>query len=143
MMAYKKGLQINMLLLIIGILILACLMTYIIPAGQYEVDSATKQLLPGTFHYIVQTPVNLWQTLCNIFDGMVRSAKVMSIVIFMGGALRVIINTNAMDDFMKWCIFNLQKKGVYVIVPLMVILFSILSAYGGNDSFWLLAFLSG
>lgn len=136
MMAYKKGLQINMLLLIIGILILACLMTYIIPAGQYEVDSATKQLLPGTFHYIVQTPVNLWQTLCNIFDGMVRSAKVMSIVIFMGGALRVIINTNAMDDFMKWCIFNLQKKGVYVIVPLMVILFSILSAYGGNDSFF-------
>ncbi len=136
MTVHKKGLQINMLLLIMGILILACLMTYLIPAGQYDVDGATKRLLPGTFHYIVQTPVNLWQTLCNIFDGMVRSARVISIVIFMGGALRVIINTNAVDDFMNWCIFNLRKKGVYVIVPMMVILFSILSAYGGNDSFF-------
>jgi uncharacterized ion transporter superfamily protein YfcC len=132
----KKGFTINMLLLIMGILILSSILTYIVPAGKFQIDPATKKIIPGTFKYINQTPVNLWKTLCNIFNGMVKSAKVMSIVIFMGGALRVIIETNAVEDFMNWCIFKLQKKGIYVIVPLMVGLFSILSAYGGNDSFF-------
>ena len=32
--------------------------------------------------------------------------------------------------------YKLEKKGIAVIVPLMVVLFSVLSAYGGNDSFF-------
>lgn len=40
------------------------------------------------------------------------------------------------EEFLSWAIYKLQKKGIAVIVPMMVILFSILSAYGGNDSFF-------
>lgn len=136
-MAQKKGISINMLVLILGILVLASILTYVVPAGQFKLNPATKAVVPGTYHLVKQTPVNLWTTLCNIFNGMVKSAKVMSIVIFMGGALKVIINTGAVEDFLNWAIFRLQKKGVVIIVPLMVIMFSLLSAFGGNDSFFI------
>ena len=99
-------------------------------------NEETKTLIPGTFHLVDQTPVNIWKALLNIFDGMTKSAKVMSIVIFMGGALKVIISTGAVEEFLNWAIYKLQKKGIVIIVPLMVILFSVLSAYGGNDSFF-------
>lgn len=132
----NKGIKINMLVFILGILICAGLLTYIIPAGQFDVDPETKTLIPGSYHRVDQTPVNVWKTLLNIFTGMTNSAKVMSIVIFMGGALKVIISTGAVEEFLNWAIYKLQKKGIVVIVPLMVILFSLLSAYGGNDSFF-------
>ena len=132
----KKGLSINMLVFIMGILLCASLLTYIVPAGQYDTNPDTGTLIPGSYHSVEQTPVNLWNTLCNIFNGMTNSAKVMSIVIFMGGALKVIISTGAVEEFLNWAIYKLQKKGIIVIIPLMVILFSVLSAYGGNDSFF-------
>ena len=132
----KKGIKINILIFILGILLLVSLLTYIVPAGQFDTDPETKTLIPGTYHRIDQTPVNVWQALKNIFTGMTSSAKVMSIVIFMGGALKVIIDTGAVEEFINWAIYKLQKKGVYVVVPMMVILFCILSAYGGNDSFF-------
>jgi len=46
--------------LIVGIIILASLLTYLIPAGQFNtVKSATGQLVVDarTFHYITPTPV--------------------------------------------------------------------------------------
>lgn len=132
----KNGISINMLVFILGILICSSLLTYIIPAGQFDVNPETKALIPGTYHAVEQTPVNLWNALRNIFTGMTNSAKVMSIVIFMGGALKVIIGTGAVEEFLNWAIFKLQNKGIVVIVPMLVILFSVLSAYGGNDSFF-------
>lgn len=132
----EKGITINMLVFILGILICASILTYIIPAGQFDMNEETKTLIPGTFHLVDQTPVNIWKALLNIFDGMTKSEKVMSIVIFMGGALKVIISTGAVEEFLNWAIYKLQKKGIVIIVPLMVILFSVLSAYGGNDSFF-------
>ena len=97
--------------------------TYIIPAGQFDVNPETKALITGKYHAVEQTPVNLWNSLRNIFTGMTNSAKVRSIVIFMGGALKVIISTGAVEEFLNWAIYKLQKKGIAVIVPLMVILF--------------------
>ena len=132
----KKRVSINMLVFILGILVCASLLTYVIPAGQFDMNPDTKALIPGTYHRVEQTPVSLWGALLNIFPGMTTSAKVMSIVIFMGGALKVIISTGAVEEFLNWAIYKLQKKGIVVIVPLMVILFSVLSAYGGNDSFF-------
>jgi len=132
----KKQPKINMLVFIMGILLLASIMTYIVPAGQFDVDPETKVLIPGSYHRVDQSPVNIWETLLNIFPGMTNSAKVISIVLFMGGALKVIISTGAVEEFINWAVYKLQKKGVLVIVPMMIILFSILSAYGGNDSFF-------
>lgn len=132
----RKQPKINMLVFIMGILILACIMTYIIPAGQFDVDPDTKALIPGSYHRVDQSPINIWKTLLNIFPGMTNSAKVISIVLFMGGALKVIISTGAVEEFINWAVYKLQKKGVLVIVPMMIILFAVLSAYGGNDSFF-------
>ena len=106
----EKGITINMLVFILGILICASILTYIIPAGQFDMNEETKTLIPGTFHLVDQTPVNIWKALLNIFDGMTKSAKVMSIVIFMGGALKVIISTGAVQEFLNWAIYKLQKR---------------------------------
>lgn len=71
----EKGITINMLVFILGILICASILTYIIPAGQFDMNEETKTLIPGTFHLVDQTPVNIWKALLNIFDGMTEISK--------------------------------------------------------------------
>ena len=132
----KRKLSFNTLLLVLSILVIACIMTYIIPAGQFDMDPETKALIAGTYHRIAQTPVNLWQTLLNIHPGLISSPNVICHVLFTAGILRIIISTGAVDDFLNWSIYKLQRRGVMIIVPMMVILFAILCAYGGNDSFF-------
>jgi len=130
------GIKIDILVLILGLLMVVSLLTYIIPAGQFDTDPETKALIPGTYHTIEQTPVSPWGAMQNIFTGMTNSAKVMSSIIITGGALKIIIGTGAVEEFLAFAIFKLKKKGIMVVVPMMVILFSILCAYGGNDSFF-------
>ena len=45
-----KGISINMLIFILGILICSSILTYIVPSGQFDMNPDTKTLIPGTFH---------------------------------------------------------------------------------------------
>ena len=51
-------------LLIFTILVICALLTYIIPAGQFDTapnETGREILIPGTFHAVEQSPVSLYQ----------------------------------------------------------------------------------
>lgn len=49
-----------LILLVLGLIIAASILTYIIPAGAFDVNPETKATIAGTFHYIDKTPVTPW-----------------------------------------------------------------------------------
>ena len=75
--------------LLVGLIILCAILTYIIPAGAYDMmtlEDGREVVNPETFHYIEQTPVGLMGT--------------MSAVFFRSGS-----SGNRISDFYLWRLF--------------------------------------
>ena len=69
----KKLINFNVYVLIFCLIIISALLTYVIPAGQFdraEVDGRSV-IQPGTFQYIDANPVGLLDIFSSIHSGMV------------------------------------------------------------------------
>lgn len=125
----------HLLWIILGLIVIMSLLTYVIPAGQFGTDEAGN--LVGTeFNYLgYQTPVSLWRACMLLLDGLTGSATIAFMVMVSGGAIRVILDSNAIDDFVSWAIFKLRDKSANTLVPLMFLLMVYLGGFGGSDAY--------
>lgn len=133
-MPNKKKFQIpNTYTLIMLFVMIAAALTYIIPAGQYEMvkDAVTGKTLidPSSFHYVAKTPVGIMGFLLSITNGMSGAAGIIFLVFLVGGYFQVINDTGAIDAAINVSINKLEKKALLVI-PFIMILMSILGALG-------------
>lgn len=131
----KKGFQMPHLLWIMsGIILLSCLATYVIPAGQFVTNEAGA--IVGTeFNYLgYQTPVNPWAALMKVKAGMVGAATIMFVVMISGATINVVMDTGVIDDFMNWSVFKMKDKGANLLIALMMILMAYLGGFGGTDA---------
>ena len=130
----KKGLKLpHQLVILFIIAALATLATYIVPAGVYdsiEMDGR-KVIDAASFHYIDQTPVGPWTALLALPGGFVKNAGIIAMITFIAGAMQVINATKCIDASVGKLVQK-YKSNLYVIVPLLVGLFTILGAIGIN-----------
>ena len=83
------------------IIILVAVMTWIIPAGQYEV--ADGNFIPGTYEQIEQTPQGIWDVLAAPVLGLLGTEategaiEVSLFIMVVGGFLAVVNKTGAVD----------------------------------------------
>jgi hypothetical protein len=79
------------LLLIGSIIVLAAILTWILPAGQFDrkTDPQTHRtvVVPGSYKSVVRHPVGPWGTLVSIPQGLVEAGEVVFFVLLAGGAL--------------------------------------------------------
>lgn len=131
----KKGFKMPHLLWIMsGIILLSCLATYVIPAGQFATNEA-GEIVGTQFHYLgYQTPVNPWDALMKVKAGMVGAATIMFVVMISGATINVVMETGVIDDFMNWSVFKMKDKGANLLVALMMILMAYLGGFGGTDA---------
>ena len=75
--AAKKSFKMpHLFWIMLGLLVVASILTCIVPAGQFATD-AEGNVLGDQFSYLGhQTPVNIWQMLMLIVDGFSGSAQV-------------------------------------------------------------------
>lgn len=83
----KRGFKMpHIMFLILGILMVMSLLTYVIPAGQFAKDPETGKLLGDQFTFLdAQTPVNPWQALCLVLDGLKNSGLIIGLLLIAGG----------------------------------------------------------
>ena len=123
----------HLLWMMVGVILLGCLLTYIIPAGAFELDEK-KNAIPGTFHLLdKQSPQSPWNALMYIMDGLRNASNIIFIIMVAGGTIRVFLESNAVDDFLNWATFKLKDKGVVVLVTILYWLMVYLGGFGGND----------
>lgn len=87
----KKFTMPNTAALLMIMILLATIMTYIVPAGQFErvFDDATERTLviADTYDSIDQTPVGIGGLLSSLFRGLVNASDIIAFVFIVGGPL--------------------------------------------------------
>lgn len=107
------------LALLVGCLIIAAALTYILPPGQYQrrEDPVTHRevVVPGTFAPVERSPVNLFQAAVAIPRGMADAASVIFLVFLIGGAFTVVDRTGALRMAIGALVRKLDRRETLVI----------------------------
>ncbi|MBR1937825.1 MAG: YfcC family protein [Spirochaetales bacterium] len=119
----------NALVIVFSIMIFAALLTWILPAGRYEMVQGTKTLDPNSFHYIEKSPVSLWSFLTAVFRGMNKASSIIVFTFMCGGMFNVLIESKSVDAFINLLIRRLGNK-VNIVIPVLVLIMSLLGATG-------------
>lgn len=122
------------LILIACLILVASLLSYILPAGVYEKNATTGIFDPATFHYITNTPVSPLAALLSFQQGIVRSATIISLLLVIGGATAVILSVGAIESLINYAIKRLAHRSIKILVPGICVVMSLLGALAGNDS---------
>jgi len=135
--------------ILIVLTMVVALLTWIIPAGQFDRDADGKPIA-GTYHEVPKNPQRLIvDTLLAPIDGMygiqgedgqVRasngygelygSINVALFVLVIGGFLGVTMKTGAIDTGIQFVVKRLGNKGTWLIVALMIIFLAGGTSYG-------------
>ncbi|UOQ71830.1 YfcC family protein [Hymenobacter cellulosilyticus] len=119
------------LVLLVGFILLATLLSYVLPAGEFarQADTATGRdvVVPGSYHRVPATPVSPLAAMVDIPKGMADAAAVIFFVFLTGGAFTVIDQTGALRRGVDWLLGKLQGQEVLVI-PIISLLFATMGA---------------
>ena len=121
------------MLLIGSIILLATVMTWVLPAGQFErtTDPQTHRtvVVPGSYKSVDRQPVGPWGALVSIPEGLSEAAEVVFFVLLAGGALTVVEGTGAIGSLLNHLMRRFGRH------PLLVLGFaSILFLIGGASN---------
>lgn len=118
--------------LIFLLIIVAALLTWFIPSGQFKTIIETingmekTTVVPGTYHQIDKAGYG--QGIGAILEapaaGVINAVEVVAFVLIVGGAFGIILKTGAVDRGLFTLAQSLGDKGILVI-PLSMILFSL------------------
>ena len=116
------------LILLLGCLVAAALLSHVLPAGRYERrdDPATGRsvVVPGTYHNVPPAPVGMFQAVVAVPKGLVDAASVVFLVFLVGGAFAVVDQTGALADAVAWLAEGLGRWETAVI-PITILAFAL------------------
>ena len=131
----KKKFQVpHVYALLTGLIILCAILTYIVPAGAYDMmvlDDGREVVDPDTFRYIDQTPVDLMGTMSAVFRGMLGAADIVFLIFIFGACFGVIGDTGAIEAGLVKVSKALAGKELFII-PVMMFIFSLMGAIIGS-----------
>lgn len=131
----KRGFKMpHLLYIMLGLVIIMSLLTYVVPAGQFARDAAGK-VDATKFEYLgYQTPVSLMDVLFGMMTGLVNSGVTVWVVMISGANMAVILQTGAVDKFLNWAIYKLQKQSTKVLIPVLYFLILYIAGFAGTDA---------
>lgn len=119
----------NSLVIVFAMMVLAAVLTHLIPAGQYDLIAGTRLLDPATYHAIPQQGVSPWGLVDAVFAGMVKAGPIIVFTFLVGGYFQVFIASNSVDAFISWLVRRLGTRS-FLILPSIIVIMSILGASG-------------
>jgi uncharacterized ion transporter superfamily protein YfcC len=122
----KKERKINVFALLLGFLVIATILTYILPAGEYarvEVDGRTT-VDPQSFKWIDSTPVGFFDMVKAIHTGMVEGADIIFFVLIIGGFFGVLSATGTVDVLITTMAKKLATREK-LLIPVMMLFFAV------------------
>jgi len=115
------------LTLLLSCLALATILTYVLPAGEYDrrQDPATGRtvVVPGTYHVVASQPVDPFAALSAIPRGISQAASVIALVFLVGAGLTVVDRTGALREGIDWLVAHLHGREALAL-PMVAIVFA-------------------
>ncbi|AJO19858.1 hypothetical protein CHCC14820_0050 [Bacillus paralicheniformis] len=113
---------------------LMALMTYVIPAGEYErVESpdGREMIDPASYKRIEQTPVDILGLLTAVPKGMTEAAPIIVFTFVIGGAFAVLRKASVIELGVRLLADQFRNKPVFV-TPVLIFVFSGISCFIGT-----------
>lgn len=109
-------------------------MTYIVPAGAFDrVDiNGRSGVVPGTFHFIEQQPVDIFGWFTAIGQGFVDSAAIIAGVFIFVAGIGVYMETDIFNKAIFKAMKVLGDKGEKAVMIVLMIFFAVLGGFTGN-----------
>jgi uncharacterized ion transporter superfamily protein YfcC len=116
------------LTLLVGCVLIAAALTWMVPAGEYqrEYDSASGRdvVVAGTYHAVDANPVGPFEAVVALPRGMAAAADVIFLIFLAGAAFSVVDATGAIETGIHWLIRRLGNREV-LIIPIVSLFFAI------------------
>ncbi|MGL6154544.1 MAG: YfcC family protein, partial [Cetobacterium sp.] len=124
--------------IIFFLIIVATLLTWIIPAGHFPriKDAATGKsiIVADQFSFIKNTPVNPLDIPLKIVDGLVKSSDIIFLILIVGGAFHVIIKTG-MFQALTGKVTKFFSNKEELIIPAFTTIFALACMSMGVNTF--------
>lgn len=113
--------------LLIMIIIIAWMLTYLIPAGEYQREKKGGQTLvvSGTYHEVAAQHGSFLEVFRAIPQGLISGSEIVFYIFLVGGAFGIIHKTGAFENGGNKTMYALGKAN-YLMIPLTMTVFSIL-----------------
>lgn len=113
--------------LLIMIIIIAWVLTYLIPAGEYQREKKGGQTLvvSGTYHEVAAQHGSFLEVFRAIPQGLISGSEIVFYIFLVGGAFGIIHKTGAFENGVNKAMYALGKAN-YLMIPLTMTVFSIL-----------------
>jgi uncharacterized ion transporter superfamily protein YfcC len=116
------------LTLLVGCVLLAAALTWVLPAGKYQrrENPATGRsvVVAGTYSEVPRHPVGLFAAFVAIPKGIVDAASVIGLVFLIGGGFTVVERTGTFDRLVTGLVHKVRRRGILVI-PVASLAFSL------------------
>ncbi len=121
--------------LLFMIIVLATVMTYVVPAGQFarekDPDTGRVFVVSGSFETVDNTPVTPWGLFKSIPKGMEKAGYIIFFVLMIGGAFGIIQKTGAIDAGISGVVKKMEGKE-RMVIPVTMSIFSLAGAMLGS-----------
>lgn len=120
----------HVFLILTALLLLASVLTWLIPAGSYEREfheaAGQTVVVPGSFAYTVPSPVVPWQLPRLLFEALTTGSapQLMFFVLLLGGAFEIILESGAVAALCAWVVRLFWRRRTW-LVPAFVAVFSV------------------
>ena len=123
----------HQLIIMVAIAVIATIATYLIPAGSYDtIEMNGRDAVDAmSFHYIDQTPVSPWDAILALTGGFTKQVSIIAMTVLIAAAMGV-INATKFFDASIGKLVKKHKNNLYLIVPMLLGVFSILGTMGIN-----------
>lgn len=124
--------SLNPFVLMVAIIFIMALLTYVLPAGEYErVEKDGRTLVnPESYTTVASNPTDALGLVSSFHLGLVKGAEIILFVFLFGGALGMMKKTGAIDAFIQKIAAKFGKHEM-ILVPLLVLVFAILGSLIG------------
>lgn len=128
----KKFSMPHVYILLLALILVFSVLTYIIPAGQYDMITVGNRDVVDSesYHIIESTPVSIMQFLSAVPRGMQETSQIIFFIFIIGGAFAVLQETRAIEAGVGQLI-KLLKGQTWLILPIIMLLFSLGAAVFG------------
>ncbi len=117
-------------------IIIAGVLTYIIPAGQYdrEIVDGVERVVAGTFQYTESSPVSLFFMIKSIGLGFIQIADIVFIVFASAAMFGIFEKTGMLENTVGTFVRKLGLKKRFLIVAVMTYMYGILGILVGYEN---------
>ena len=128
--------------IVFAIAVIAAVMTWVVPAGEYNRIEQSGQTViePDSYHLVEQSP-QTWQLFSSFFKGFVNKSEIVMFILLIGGAFWILNASKSIDaGIMSFINFTkrLEKRKIFrkigvnnVVMILIMLIFSIFGSVFG------------